>query len=590
MKTKTFIRGMHMKYATLKKNFYSTVAILGLFFLFNNCGQGFRALQISQGDFSSEGFDSVQIIVSAPNNNLQVQSGDTILVSVVATTAAEIKSYSWQKLVGSSFQDVAGSTNTLRIENAQLNDSGRYRAKVVIYNRKKTSTQTNYSSELVISVNAPASPTPTPAPTATPTPRPSPSPTATPAPTATPTPRPSPTATPTPRPSPTPTPTVAPSPLPPVNADAPSYVSGMAAGVWYPISGSNPGLGLNPTNSAADVNPDPSGTATYNGNTGFRAVWGAWNSGIFASRAYTKGALVVWGGGHADYYGNAVIAFDVDTRTWKRMTQPTTGMSFGQMTPNGAFPDGNPNPTHTYSHLEYDPVHNFLVSTTMNQRVGSGNDKIAIGWTFNFSTLKWTQGQRAPAGVASIDGGASAWDSVRNVVWHDASHGYGGVNPHFAAYNPATNSWAAYPVNESWGTYDHYIVHDPVRDMLIVYDQNVNAWYAKDPDDMTAQRVRINVTGAPSGKLSVQWSDALQSLIVYKDRTNQVYKIMPSQNNWANATVSLLTVSGPNPTANVEGDNAGIYQKARVAKYSGGVEVLYCHGSMNSAVFAMRIH
>src|SRR3546814_1403457 len=49
------------------------------------------------------------------------------------------------------------------------------------------------------------------------------------------------------------------------------------------------------------------------------AVLGAWNGGAF-DRA--RGEFRVHGGGHADYGGNEVYAFDFATLTWTRETNP----------------------------------------------------------------------------------------------------------------------------------------------------------------------------------------------------------------------------------------------------------------------------
>jgi hypothetical protein len=43
---------------------------------------------------------------------------------------------------------------------------------------------------------------------------------------------------------------------------------------------------------------------------GFAAITGAWNGAVLASRFGDCGSLIVFGGGHNDYFGSDVHAFD----------------------------------------------------------------------------------------------------------------------------------------------------------------------------------------------------------------------------------------------------------------------------------------
>ncbi len=58
--------------------------------------------------------------------------------------------------------------------------------------------------------------------------------------------------------------------------------------------------------------------------------------------------LLVWGGGHADYSGNEVYAFDLRTLRWTRLTEPSAVDRS-----RGHYADGNPRSRHTYDYIEF---------------------------------------------------------------------------------------------------------------------------------------------------------------------------------------------------------------------------------------------
>src|SRR5262245_15120093 len=120
----------------------------------------------------------------------------------------------------------------------------------------------------------------------------------------------------------------------------PDWAARMKGGVWYRISGSSPDLGLPPTRSGTrylrDSDPardpllNPARTysehirrllgrewrAPWSGRGGFASITEAWNGAVYASRCGRSGAMVIFGGGHNDYFGSDVHAFDVADREW----------------------------------------------------------------------------------------------------------------------------------------------------------------------------------------------------------------------------------------------------------------------------------
>ena len=75
-----------------------------------------------------------------------------------------------------------------------------------------------------------------------------------------------------------------------------------------------------------------------------------------------RNRFMVWGGGHGDYSGNEIYAFDVDTLAWDRIEDPTPN----NLTPgfdgphNETYPDGKPASRHSYDSLVYLPEQDAL--------------------------------------------------------------------------------------------------------------------------------------------------------------------------------------------------------------------------------------
>jgi len=167
----------------------------------------------------------------------------------------------------------------------------------------------------------------------------------------------------------------------------PLWMEGMAPGCWYQISGDRPDLGLPPTPSgtrylaendpARDKKLNPAQdakellrrwlgrrpSAPWQGQCGFSAITEAWNGAVLANRFGVSGSMVVFGGGHDDYFGSDVHAFDLSTREWSRISDGYVSgapneYGAGAVYPESIYPDGSPLPPHTYGYVQYDPVNN----------------------------------------------------------------------------------------------------------------------------------------------------------------------------------------------------------------------------------------
>lgn len=213
-----------------------------------------------------------------------------------------------------------------------------------------------------------------------------------------------------------------------------------------------------PDTKLRDVQADPKLYADLQGN-GFENIIFAWNGGVLDTQRLR---LIIWGGGHNDYYGNEMYAFDIEALQWERLTDPTVDWTdCGD--PNA---DGTANSRHTYSGMEYIAHADrfFVTGGALNCTVGScGAD---ITWVFDFDTLTWTD--RQPAGGHSTEcENSAAYDPVTETVY------FGDVGGLYA-YHYDDNTWTQ--LNSDY-LYAQGVVIDPTRGILLmIADGEVGAY------------------------------------------------------------------------------------------------------------------
>ncbi len=138
--------------------------------------------------------------------------------------------------------------------------------------------------------------------------------------------------------------------------------------------------------------------------------------------------LLIWGGGHNDYWGNEVYSFEPATFSWKRETTPSDLTSAPASDP---LPDGQPAPRHTYDQLAY--------LTHANRFWAWGGTSQTLTWALDLDAQRWTN--LLPTG--SFDSGAagfmfyaaSAYDPATRKVFMQNVAG-------LSAYDYDANAWA----------------------------------------------------------------------------------------------------------------------------------------------------
>ena len=156
----------------------------------------------------------------------------------------------------------------------------------------------------------------------------------------------------------------------------------------------------------------------------------AWSGAAFNSK---QNQLVVWGGGHADYLGNELYAFDVNNLRWIRLTNPSQPNLCNQINN-----DGTPNSRHTYNGLAYIEHANRLFASGGALACLDGGCGADMTWVFNFSTNQWTN--RSPSHRPHTQcENLSVYDpETKKVWWFD---GITGQSNGLWSYDYDSNQW-----------------------------------------------------------------------------------------------------------------------------------------------------
>jgi hypothetical protein len=197
------------------------------------------------------------------------------------------------------------------------------------------------------------------------------------------------------------------------------------------------------------VTPDMAVYPKIRGNTGPASVVVAWSGAALDTK---RSRLILWGGGHADYHGNELYAFDVPTLAWQRITDPFPDPVHDQQ----INADGTPNARHTYNGLAY-IAHADRFFACGGALSGKGFALCDTTWTYDFAVKAWEThrpGDHAPGGGI---GHCCAYDPVSKRVFFGNGKG-------LFAYTFDTDSWV-----QLTGDAFYYITLavDPKRRLLV---------------------------------------------------------------------------------------------------------------------------
>jgi hypothetical protein len=422
------------------------------------------------------------------------------------------------------------------------------------------------------------------------------------------------------------------------NLAMPSWVEQMTPGCWYQISGDRPDLNLTPTppgtrylqdnDPAQDTKLNPAKTpkeylrrllgqrpySPWQGQCGFPAITEAWNSAVFASRFGASGSMIIFGGGHDDYFGSDVHGFDLATRQWSRISNgyvsgSANGYGAGAVYPNAVYPDGSPLPPHTYGYVQYDPVRNDYLLLKGQTELGPNVKSVPIPHMFNLDSLTWRHGPKHPSAILG-SGGWTAWDPTRRILWGhsgDSGNAFIGFSPDGENSDGTFGSWTAlYPKKVQ--TADHNAMAlDPVRDIIVATDHASKSLIAIDPSEPAREIARISSIGDQpmiSEFAALEYSPNLDRLVYYSANDGaRIFSIAaPRGSSWSELTSSAWSwrsllhdanrLDPVDHAAAMSGygvNKTHMFGRFRVAIY-GETEVAILVRHTDTPVYAMRIN
>ena len=410
---------------------------------------------------------------------------------------------------------------------------------------------------------------------------------------------------------------------------APAWASAMRPGHWYRISGDDPDLNLQPSRPGTRYleDNDPSRDAALNpprtlkerarriagrrwaapwsGRVGFSSITEAWNGAVFASRFGQSGSMIVFGGGHNDYFGSDMHAFDLANREWQRLT---TGFVSGAPDEYGegavyedaVYPDGSPLPPHTYDYVQYDDVGNDYLLLKGQLELGPNVKAVAIPHLFNLDTLTWRQGPRHESAVLN-SGGFSTWDAKRRVLWgHSGDDGGGNA---FVAYSPdgvnpdgTAGSWREFHPNKIPGEANHNAMQmHPVADLILVSLHARDSLAYIDPEQPGKSVTLVNSKGTkPRIRefAALEYSEMLDSFVYYSAADGAaVYSIeWDGAAHWRSISASdtLDPVSDAAGVSRHHINKSHTFGRFRVANF-GDFDLALLVRHVDSPVYAMRL-
>jgi len=421
----------------------------------------------------------------------------------------------------------------------------------------------------------------------------------------------------------------------------PPWLERMSLNCWYAISGDRPDLGLPPTplgtryldanDPARDPQLNPARSlkeglrrmlgrdpmSPWRGTAGFSAITEAWNSAAYASRFGASGSMIVFGGGHNDYFGSNVHAFDLASRQWRRISDGYVrggdrDYGAGARYPDSVYPDGSPLPPHTYDYVQYDRLGNDYLLLKGQTELGKAVKAVSIPHLFNLDTLRWRRGPQHRTAILN-SGGWTTWDASRRVLWgHSGDDGGGnafiGFHPDGDNGNATVGRWTEHFPNKLSGIANHNAMQiDPLHDIIVVSVHAHDALYALDPADPVREIVRLRSVG-PKPLLqpfaALEYAPNIARLVYFSPLDHGiVYTITPSREprlgsrsieEWTwqahqPAAGTLRPIADAAARSRFEVNRAHVFGRFRIVSIE-GIDVAILVRHVDSPVYAWRLN
>lgn len=280
------------------------------------------------------------------------------------------------------------------------------------------------------------------------------------------------------------------------------------------------------------------------GNSGCAAITAAWNSAAFDTR---RNRLLVFGGGHTDYYGNEVYAIDVVAPGVTRLTDPAAPDAGGACVESLAG-GAQPNARHTYDGVEYVPTVDKLFVFGGSLACGPGNFSAGT-WFFNLATNAWEAVNATGTVPRAVPGILTAFDPVSGLVYvHDDAYLY--------SFDPGTGVYTRLNAAAAAVGYHLSMTIDPKRRRVVLlgFDRAANGgrvWtYGIGAGSRYQRKELVTSNGeALVGTLypGADYDAATDRIVAWSETTpDRVYSLNMDTGAWSVATYP----GGPAPVGN----------------------------------------
>jgi len=191
----------------------------------------------------------------------------------------------------------------------------------------------------------------------------------------------------------------------------------------------------------------------------------AYSGGVFDSE---HNVFLVFGGGHADYWGNEVCAFNLKTLTWKKMYQPDAAARYTNDNidnQKGKLKDSDkPYTRHSYQMLAFVPS---VKKMFIWSGCGPGWGRIAPtcpsprdAWYYDYAANKW---ELLTTGGPGGYGGGTCFDSKRNCIWALPGTSW----PKLWKFDVKTGKWSRHAMKPESSAGVHLnLVYNAKRDVI----------------------------------------------------------------------------------------------------------------------------
>jgi hypothetical protein len=351
---------------------------------------------------------------------------------------------------------------------------------------------------------------------------------------------------------------------------------------WVPPPGH---IGVASPSTLSDVDPCPTHDCIYS-RVEKQAGMFDWCGMAFAPSLGPLGSIVVFGGGHDNYWGNEVYRYDMSTRLFTRVREPYTGMVVGPSgyhtdfetceyyadasgTIAGTELDREPFMSHTYDGVQWIPgadagnTHGYVTMAFQQWKPTSGGRQ--RHWV-NLDTMKWERMGIQTSG--SFSDHPACYDSVRKQM---VIIGTGDPSNTFWRMPLATKVWETFGLPHGipgTGNLDYAARHDcflHLRPETVdgVFQPRLRVYSAESPEVPTTPIMLgtpppLWASGPARRYGGSEWVESKNAFFFYEgDGGKTVYKCAPTGDAFTDPwmwTSETLTFEGAVPVqhANIE--------------------------------------